>query len=161
MERNAPRPAPRIVETLTDEGATLALAESCTGGLAASMITDVPGASEVFDRCLVTYSNRAKVDELGVPADVIEEDGAVAPAVAEAMADGAREAADVDWAAATTGVAGPTGGSEAKPVGTVYVGVSGPDGASVERYGFDGEREEVKTQAARRMLLDLLERVRE
>lgn len=161
MERNAPRPAPRIVETLTDEEHTLALAESCTGGLASSMITDVPGASAVFDRGFVTYSNQAKADELGVRMDVIEEDGAVAASVAEAMAQGACEAANADWAAATTGIMGPTGGSEAKPVGTVYIGVAGPQGTKAARYGFDGEREEVKTHAARQMLVDLLEQVRE
>jgi nicotinamide-nucleotide amidase len=160
MQPNAPRPAPRVVETLADEGHTLALAESCTGGLACSMITDVPGASEVFDRGLVTYANQAKIDELGVPADVIEEQGAVADAVAKAMAEGAREAADAEWGAATTGIAGPTGASEAKPVGTVHVGVAGPEGTVAERYGFDGEREEVKTRAARQMLVDLLELVR-
>lgn len=160
MERNVPRPAPRVVETLAEQEATLALAESCTGGLAASMITDVPGASRVFDRALVTYSNRAKVEELGVAAATIEEQGAVAADVAEAMADGAREAAASDWAAAATGIMGPTGGSEEKPVGTVYMGFAGPEGTGVERYGFDGEREEVKGEAARTLLVDLLERIR-
>ncbi|PSG98118.1 CinA family protein [Thermoplasmatales archaeon SW_10_69_26] len=160
MEPSAPRVATRVVETLSDEGSTLALAESCTGGLAASMVTDVPGASAIFDRGFVTYSNQAKVEELGVKVDVIEDDGAVAAAVAEAMAEGARGAADADWAAATTGILGPTGGSEAKPEGTVYVGVAGPGGTSVQRYGFDGERREVKEQSARQMLVDLLEMVR-
>lgn len=160
MEPNAPRVAPRVVETLSDEGSTLALAESCTGGLATSMVTDVPGASEVLDRGLVTYSNQAKVDELGVRMDVIAGDGAVAEAVAEAMAEGAREAAGADWAGATTGIMGPTGGSEEEPVGTVYIGVTGPKATRVERYGFDGEREENKQRAARQMLVDLLELVR-
>lgn len=161
MERNAPRPAPRVVETLSERGERLALAESCTGGLAASMVTDVPGASEAFDRGLVTYSNRAKVEELDVPAELIEEDGAVAGEVAEAMADGARKAADADWAAAATGIMGPTGGSEDKPVGTVYMAVAGPHGTRSARHGFEGEREEVKTKAARQLLVELLEDVRD
>lgn len=113
-----------VVRTLADQGRTLALAESCTGGRIASRITDVPGASAVFTHGFVTYSNEAKAGMLGVPPQVIAEHGAVSEEVALAMAEGALKKSGADIAASVTGIAGPTGGTDKKPVGTVWTGVA-------------------------------------
>ena len=102
----------------------IATAESCTGGLIAGLLTDVPGSSDVFDRGFVTYSNAAKIDQLGVPAGLIEQHGAVSEAVARAMADGALRHSQAHMAVSVTGVAGPGGGSVAKPVGLVHFAVA-------------------------------------
>jgi nicotinamide-nucleotide amidase len=113
-----------VVKLLRNKGATLAIAESCTGGLLASRITDVPGASEVFLEGNVTYSNEAKTRTLGVPAEMITRVGAVSEEVAAAMAEGARNRARSTFALATTGIAGPDGGTPEKPVGTVFIGLA-------------------------------------
>ena len=113
---------------LLARGETLAIAESCTGGWIAHLIVSEPGCSAWFERGWVTYSNRSKEEEIGVPASVIEAHGAVSPETARAMAEGAREAAGTDWAVSVTGAAGPGGGSPSKPVGTVCVAVAGPSG---------------------------------
>lgn len=153
----------RIGERLRETDATLALAESCTGGLTASLVTDVPGSSDYFDRSLVTYSNDAKQDLLGVSREALDVHGAVSEPVAREMARGIRDTAGTTWGVATTGIAGPGGGTEQKPVGTVFIGVAyaGPWGsessnATVESYEFDGARTECKTQFARQALSDLL-----
>lgn len=117
-----------VGDLLRRRGETLALAESCTGGMIAARLTDVPGASEYFIEGFVTYSNEAKMARLGVPADVLEEHGAVSAETAEAMAAGARKVSGADWALSITGIAGPGGGTEEKPVGLVYVGLAMPDG---------------------------------
>lgn len=147
-----------IVEELTARGETLAVAESCTGGLVAHRITNVPGASAVFLAGYVTYANEAKQTALGVPAALLVEHGAVSAQVAAAMASGARAAADATFALATTGIAGPGGGSEEKPVGTVYIALAeeGREGR-VELHKFPTDRatfKELTSQAA----LDLLRR---
>lgn len=111
---------------LSRHGRTLATAESCTGGAIASRFTALPGASAYFLCGVVSYSNRAKSDLLGVPAETIGRQGAVSEEVARLMAEGARRAAGADYAVATTGIAGPSGGSEQKPVGTVWMAVAGP-----------------------------------
>lgn len=148
---------------LTDREETVAVAESCTGGLIGSLITDRPGASDYFDRGLVTYAYGAKLDMLAVPREVLEEHGAVSEATARAMARGVRDRAGTDWGVATTGIAGPTGGTTVTPVGTAYIGVShaAPWGSeasfcSVERYEFDGDREAVKAKVAQQALVDLV-----
>lgn len=153
----------RIGDVFRDAGQTVATAESCTGGLIGSLLTDVPGSSDYFDRSVVTYSYDAKLEELAVPREFLDDDGAVSASVARAMARGVRDTAGVDWGVSTTGIAGPDGGSDEKPVGTVFVGVahagawgSGESGATVERYEFDGTRTEIKAQIARRALSDLL-----
>jgi nicotinamide-nucleotide amidase len=144
----------------------LATAESCTGGLVAKLVTDAAGSSGWFERGYTTYSNESKVALLGVPADVLAPDGpgAVSERCAAAMADGARRAAGVDVAISTTGVAGPSGGSLAKPVGTVWVGLATPTETTARAYRFPGERGWVRTLAAyaalerlRRLLLGLAE----
>jgi nicotinamide-nucleotide amidase len=153
----------RVGERLRDREETLAVAESCTGGLVGSRLTDVPGSSAYFDRSLVTYANDAKQELLGVSREALDAHGAVSEPVAREMARGVRDTAGTTWGVATTGIAGPTGGTDEKPVGTVYLGVAyaGPWGtesstASVERYEFDGSRTERKSQFAEQALSDLL-----
>jgi nicotinamide-nucleotide amidase len=153
----------RIGDALRNEAQTIAVAESCTGGLIGSLLTDVPGSSDYFDRGLVTYSYDAKLQELGVPREELDEHGAVSEPVARQMARGVRDGAETTWGVATTGIAGPTGGSDEKPVGTVFVGVAyaGDWGtqesySTVSRYEFDGDRLEVKEQIARQALRDVL-----
>lgn len=145
---------------LAERHLRIAIAESCTGGLATSRLTDVPGASEYVERGVVAYSNASKIELLGVPVELIEAHGAVSEPVAAAMADGIRTRARVDVGVGITGIAGPGGGSEAKPVGTVAIAVAGPVDV-VRTFRFPGNRELVKTFAAftaldlvRRTLLD-------
>lgn len=137
--------AGRLVADLTRAGLMLATAESCTGGLIAAYVTEIAGSSEVLDRGFVTYSNAAKTELLGVPADLIARCGAVSAEVAEAMAAGALAQSGADLAIAVTGVAGPGGGSAAKPVGLVYLGGARRGGAPVsERHHFAGDRRAVR-----------------
>ncbi|HSV62076.1 MAG TPA: nicotinamide-nucleotide amidohydrolase family protein, partial [Chthoniobacterales bacterium] len=145
-----------VVRLLTDRKQTLAVAESCTGGYLAHRITNVPGASVVLLAGYVTYSNEAKVDMLGVIPDLIEKNGAVSKQVVLAMAEGARARANADFALATTGIAGPGGGSEEKPVGTVFIALAARDqSASVKKGFFPDDRptfKELTTQTALEML---------
>jgi nicotinamide-nucleotide amidase len=138
---------------LRERGLTMALAESCTGGLAGSLVTAESGSSAWFMGGLMTYANEAKRDLCGVPEALIAEHGAVSAPVAAALARGARERLRADWAASITGVAGPNGGSDAKPVGTVYIGVSGPGFESVRRFKYPGERASVRDRAAKTALV--------
>ena len=137
---------------LRERGLTMALAESCTGGLAGSLVTAESGSSAWFLGGLMTYANEAKRDLCGVPEALIAEHGAVSAPVAAALARGVRERLRADWAASITGVAGPNGGSDAKPVGTVYIGVSGPGFESVRRFKYPGERAIVRDRAAKTAL---------
>ena len=153
----------RIGDALRETGASLAVAESCTGGLIGSLLTDVPGSSAYFDRALVTYSYDAKLEALGVTRESLDDHGAVSEPVAGEMAAGVRDTAGVDWGVATTGIAGPGGGSPEKPVGTVYIGLAsrgewgtGESYTTVERHVFDGSRIEIKEQIARRALETLV-----
>lgn len=141
-------------------GGRITVAESLTGGLISSRMTDVAGSSRYFDEGFVTYSDEAKTELLGVPRELFEKVGAVSEEVARAMAEGARERARADISIAVTGIAGPTGGSEAKPVGLVYIGLSTERGTRVEHFEFPGDRGTVKrwtSQAALNMVrLELL-----
>jgi nicotinamide-nucleotide amidase len=116
--------ATEIVRLLTERKQTLALAESCTGGYIAHRVTNVPGASAIFTAGFVTYSNAAKQRFLGVRPDTLERNGAVSDPVAREMAEGARRAADTDYAISVTGIAGPGGGTLEKPVGTVFIALA-------------------------------------
>jgi len=145
---------------LREKGLKIATAESCTGGLIANRITDISGASEYFEAGFITYSNRAKTNFLAVPEEVIIKNGAVSHDVALMMAEGVRQATGVNVGLSVTGIAGPTGGTIEKPVGTVYIGISFQTGTFVRRFLFDGNREEIKRQtadAALMLVLDYLE----
>ncbi|WP_225333750.1 CinA family protein [Halomicrobium urmianum] len=156
----------RVGVALREADDTLAVAESCTGGLIGSLVTDVPGSSDYFDRSVVTYSYDAKRDLLAVAREALDDHGAVSEPVARQMARGVRDTADATWGVATTGIAGPTGGTEETPVGTAYVAVahaapwgSGDSRTAVQRYEFDGDRTTVKERIARQALSDLLDAV--
>ena len=131
-----------------ERGLTLATAESCTGGLVAARLTSVPGSSDVFVGGVVAYSNEVKRSELGVPRETLEAHGAVSEETAAAMAEGARERLGVDVAVSVTGVAGPGGGTEEKPVGLVYLHAVGPDGARSVSFSVPSDRESIRRRAA-------------
>lgn len=156
----------RVGDALRETDATLAVAESCTGGLVGSLLTDVPGSSDYFDRSVVTYSYDAKLTELAVSRESLDDVGAVSAAVARQMAAGVRDVAGTTYGLSTTGIAGPEGGTEEKPVGTVYIGRSyaadwgtGDSFTEVSRHVFDGTRAEIKAKIARKALERLLEHV--
>lgn len=156
----------RVGEALREIGATVAVAESCTGGLICSLLTDVPGASDYVDQGFVTYAYDAKRETLGVTREALDAHGAVSEPVAREMARRARDIADATWGVSTTGIAGPAGGNEDDPVGTVYIGLAyaGPWGtessyATVSRYEFDGSRAEIKEKIVRQTLEDLLSEI--
>jgi nicotinamide-nucleotide amidase len=144
-----------LVKLLTKKKQTLVTAESCTGGLLANRITNVPGASAVLLAGYIVYANETKIDILGVDPKLIDEHGAVSEEVARSMADGARKRAGSTYALATTGVAGPSGGSEEKPAGTVYVALADEKDTKIKKLFFPSDRETFKqltAQAAFEML---------
>lgn len=147
--------AETVLRKAREASCTIATAESCTGGMIAAALTDVPGSSEVFVGGMVTYSNGMKSSALRVPASLLQEYGAVSRETAEAMARGAREATGADWTVSTTGVAGPGGGSEEKPVGTVWIAAEGPTGTFSVCRRFPGDRMAVRIKATA-AALDLL-----
>src|SRR4029077_14962107 len=146
-----------MVRLLTERKETLALAESCTGGAIANRMTNVPGASAVLLAGLVTYSNQAKEKFLGVGAGTLVEHGAVSEAVAREMAEGARRQTQADYALSVTGIAGPSGGSPSKPVGTVFIGLAGAFETIVEKNFNPFDRATFKL-ASGQQALDLLRR---
>jgi nicotinamide-nucleotide amidase len=147
-----------VVDMLRNQRRTVAVAESCTGGLLASRITDVPGASAVLLAGYVTYSNAAKIDVLAVPADLIEQHGAVSKPVAAAMAEGARARAKTTFGIGITGIAGPDGGTDEKPVGTVFIALATEgERATVLRERFPSDRATFK-QLASQTALEMLRR---
>ncbi|MCK6424602.1 MAG: nicotinamide-nucleotide amidohydrolase family protein [Burkholderiaceae bacterium] len=149
-----------LADRLRRDGWRLACAESCTGGGIAAACTDLAGSSDWFDRGFVTYSNAAKTELLGVEAAAIARHGAVSESVARAMAAGAAERAGTALALSVTGIAGPDGGSPAKPVGTVWFGWRLPDGrVETEHCRFDGDRAAVRAAATRHALAGLLARL--
>ena len=143
---------------LAKRGLTVAVAESCTGGLIGHRLTQVAGSSAYVDRAAVCYSNRAKTEMLGVPADLIAQQGAVSKEVAAAMACGIRQRSNVSVGLSVTGIAGPGGGTEAKPVGLVYIGLDGGTGQPItQEFRFHGDRNVIK-QRSSQAALDLLRR---
>ena len=147
----------RVIEIFREKGLSLALAESCTGGMIAETITNVAGASDIFYGSAVTYVNSAKEHILGVARETLEKHGAVSSECAEEMACGARRVYGADVAMSVTGIAGPGGGSEAKPVGTVWFGFATKDGAETFRRRFDGDRAAVRRQTVEEVLRRLAE----
>jgi nicotinamide-nucleotide amidase len=141
-----------IGRILVNRSQWLSAAESCTGGLVANLITDTPGSSRWFDRGFVTYSNQAKVEHLSVLEDALAEHGAVSETTAVAMAKGARERVNCEWGLATTGIAGPDGGTEEKPVGTVWIAVASSKKATARLLHYSGLRETIKLRAANSVL---------
>ncbi len=151
----------RVAASLRAAGASLALAESCTGGLVCKLLTDLPGSSAFLLGGVVAYSNEAKVRLLGVPAETLARHGAVSSAVVEAMARAAAAAFGAQYAAAISGVAGPDGGTADKPVGTVWIAAGGPtDAVESACFLYRGDRGRVREQAAWQALLMIDSRVR-
>ena len=140
---------------LRSRASTLAVAESCTGGLIGDLVTDVPGASDVFLGGVVAYTNSLKVEALGVPESLLAAEGAVSEGVVIAMADGARHRLQSTYGLAASGIAGPTGGTPDKPVGTVWVGLAGPSGGCAKILRLPFERRNNKIASAAHAL-DLL-----
>ncbi|MFP4607675.1 MAG: CinA family protein [Thiohalospira sp.] len=151
--------AKRLGERLAAAGWRVTAAESCTGGWIAKAVTDIPGSSGWFDTALVTYANAAKERLLGVPPADLETFGAVSEPVVRAMAAGVRDWAGADLACATSGIAGPGGGTPEKPVGRVWLAWAGPAGVAAACYDFAGDREAVRRQTVAVALEGLLERV--
>lgn len=157
---STPQLVERIAQTLIARGQHVATAESCTGGLVAKLMTDLAGSSAWFERGLVTYTNQAKHDLLGVPESVFRDHGAVSGECVAAMAEGLLRRAPVDWALSVSGVAGPGGGSADKPVGTVWFGwARRGEPAATARLQFGGDREAVREAAAWVALMGLIERL--
>ena len=148
----------QLAARLTAAGRRVCTAESCTGGLIAKTFTDLAGSSDWFDRGFVTYSNAAKTEMLGVPASVIEDYGAVSEPVAVAMASGALQHSEADYAVAVTGVAGPGGGSAEKPVGTVWIALAADGYLEANCHHFDGDRAAVREATLLTAIQALLER---
>lgn len=144
---------------LSETDLWLAVAESCTGGLIGHMITNVPGSSAYFRGGVIAYANEVKVESLGVSAATLEEYGAVSKETVVEMANGVREALDADIGLSVSGIAGPEGGTDEKPVGTIWIGLSTNDKEAADLFHFTGERLEIKEQAARmalQLVLDYL-----
>lgn len=156
---SATLPEIQIGERLTKRKETAASAESCSGGLIAHRITNVAGSSAYFQGGVVTYSNQAKCDLLGVKKESILSEGAVSETVARQMAEGARTRFSADWGIGVTGIAGPAGGTPEKPVGLVYIAVAGKAGTSAQRCMFTGTRESIKAQTADTALKMVLEQL--
>lgn len=153
--------AEQVQAAFVRRGLTLATAESCTGGLVANVLTEVPGSSRFLVGGIVAYSNEVKQRELGVPADVLRAHGAVSAQVARAMAEGVRARLGVGMATSVTGIAGPDGGTAAKPVGLTYIGLADAHGAEVRRFLWSFDRSGNKRASAAAALRMLLDRVLE
>ncbi|BDQ33926.1 CinA family protein [Pseudodesulfovibrio portus] len=154
------RAVAELGECLRVEENLLATAESCTGGLLASTLTDTPGSSEWFAGSVVAYSNEVKARLLGVPPEVLDEHGAVSEPVVLAMAEGVLKATGAHVSVAISGIAGPTGGTPEKPVGTVWMAWAWPGKTRARRYNFSGSRSEVKAQSVMAAINGLLGVVR-
>ncbi|MHC1712459.1 MAG: CinA family protein [Solidesulfovibrio sp.] len=146
----------RLGAVLVERGWMLACAESCTGGLLSSVLTDAPGASVWFSGAVVAYANGVKRDILGVSQEILETKGAVSQEAVLAMTRGARGVLRADVAVSISGIAGPTGGTPQKPVGTVWMAWEGPETVEVKRFQFSGDRLAIKEQAVREALEGLL-----
>ena len=153
--------ARELGQLLLARGEHVTAAESCTGGMICAALTDIAGSSDWFERGFIVYSNLAKQEMLGVPEDLIAASGAVSEGVVRALAGNARQCAGADWAVAVSGVAGPSGGSAEKPVGTVWFAWSGPGVDEAERCLFAGDRASVRSQTVDHALARLVELIKE
>nr|WP_269091670.1 CinA family protein [Aliarcobacter butzleri] len=150
-----------LQDILRNNKKTITTAESCTGGLVASMITKVSGSSDIFNGSIVSYSNKIKNQELNVNNETLEKFGAVSTEVVNEMLDGAIKKFEADFAIAISGIAGPTGATKNKPVGTVVIGISDANNAKIiDTFYFKGTREEVQIQAAKTSLKKILKFVK-
>lgn len=146
----------KLVKHCMEKNMTLAVAESCTGGLLGAKIVGVPGASQVFKGGILCYADEIKVNLLNVPAAMIEDEGVVSSSCAEAMAQGVRKLFDVDLAVAVTGIAGPSGGTDEKPVGLVFLSAATEEAVLVQGFKFEGNRTEIREQAVEAALAMML-----
>jgi nicotinamide-nucleotide amidase len=151
----------QVGDTLRERGFTLSVAESCSGGLISHRITNIPGSSDYFDRGVITYSNKAKMDLLEVPKLVLESFGAVSEETAKAMANGVKKLAGSDLGLAVTGIAGPSGGTPAKPVGLVYIGCASESSTIAKEFRFSGSRGDIKEQTSEEALKLVLDMIRQ
>lgn len=141
----------RVVKLLMEKNMTLSSAESCTGGLFSQEVTNISGASQIFDRGIVTYSNNAKMEELGVRTETLDAFGAVSKETAYEMAEGVRKVSGTDIGVSVTGIAGPTGATKEKPVGLVYIGISTKDITNVRELRLEGDRTQNRQNSMRNM----------
>ena len=146
----------KIKQWLVRKGKSLAVAESCSGGLLAHRITNVPGSSDFFKLGLITYCNEAKIKFLKISPKILRSQGAVSTPVAKKMAESVRRIARTDYGIGITGIAGPAGGSDAKPVGLTFIAVSTPSSTTVKEFNFKGNRLSIKTQASTQALKMLM-----
>ncbi len=151
--------AEKIVKLCSEKGKKVSTAESCTGGMISAALTSVSGSSAVIELGICSYSNRIKHEVLGVSTGTLEKFSEYSIQCAEEMAQGAARVSGADYAVSTTGVAGPTGGTEEHPVGEVFIGTASPDGVSAERFVFGGGREEVRARACRKALELLIKQI--
>ncbi|MES3037709.1 MAG: CinA family protein [Bdellovibrionota bacterium] len=151
----------QLLKVLSENKLTLSLAESCTGGLLSALITENAGVSPNFLGSVVSYSNEAKENVLGVRRDSLHDEGAVSEAVARQMAQGVRLSFQSDWSASITGVAGPSGGTPTKPVGTVWIAVAGPGFEESRKFFFEGDRKEIQAKSAESAAGILCESIRQ
>ena len=145
-----------IGKTLKERGMTVGVAESCTGGFLASLFTSQPGASEYFYGGVISYDNSVKMNVLGVEKEVLEKYGAVSQECAEQMAAGARRVLGTDYAIATTGIAGPDGGTPEKPAGTVWIAVASPEGVTSKKFTFNSTRRNINIERFAANALNML-----
>ena len=149
-----------VLQLLEAQGQSVSTAESCTGGAVAQMLTAVPGASASYMGSVVAYDNRVKREVLGVPESALQMHGAVSEAVVRAMAEGVRQKLGTTWGVSTSGVAGPSGGTEDKPVGMVWMAVAGPHGSMAWVHRFGSQRARIVQRASRRILTHLHQEVK-
>ena len=147
----------KVADLLINKGLKLALAESCTGGMIAAALTDIPGSSEFFERGFVTYSNLSKIEMLGVSIKTLEDHGAVSKETAIEMSKGALKKSAADVTIAVTGIAGPTGGTADKPVGTVHISCATYDTVLHKKFQFSGDRSDVRASTMENALMMLIE----
>ena len=152
-----------LVAALKERGMKIASVESCTAGLISKIITDAPGSSDIFDLGITTYSNEMKTKMVGVPEEILASHGAVSPETARAMAEGIRRVSGADIGVATTGIAGPGGGTPEKPVGLVYTAIATKDGTEVTRLLIDrpADRDYIRRTAAETVLTNVLSMLRQ